>query len=131
MDRDYGARFTIDELVDSTGVQPRRIRYYIQQGLVSPAAGRGRSSYYTRTHVEELEKIRELQQRNLSHDEIRDALKPARTNDQELDGEIWKRVILHPDRELHLRSGAPEHVEALVLQLREIADRWIGPESDG
>lgn len=130
MERDYGARFTIAELVGATGVQQRTIRYYIQQGLLSPAAGRGRSSYYTRTHIEELTKILDLRQRNLSHEEIRDALASDGTEEQRPLGETWRRAVLHPDLEIHVRSGAPEHVEALVRQIQDTVDRWIGPEPD-
>lgn len=130
MDRDFEARFTMSELVEATGLTPRTIRYYIQEGLAPPAAGRGRSSYYTAAHVEALTRIRELRERNLSHDEIRQALAPAPPAHAEA-GETWTRIGLHPALEIHVRADAPEHVRALVRELQDAAGRWLGPEEDG
>lgn len=122
MDRDYGARFTMNELVDATFTPARTIRYYIEKGLLSPALGRGRSSYYTSAHVEELAKIRELRARNLSLDEIRDALAEEATPQEQPLGEQWTRVTLLPDLELYVRDGAPEYVEALARQIVRLVE---------
>lgn len=53
--------WTIDELVEKTGFSRRTIRYYVQEGLVPPPAGRGRGGFYYDSHLAVLEKIRSLQ----------------------------------------------------------------------
>lgn len=130
MDRDYGARFTINELVDATSTPARTIRYYIEKGLLSPALGRGRSSYYTSVHVEELAKIRELRERNLSLDEIRDALSEESAPQEQPLGETWTRVALLPDMELYVRDGAPEYVEALARQIVQLVEHAFETEPE-
>jgi DNA-binding transcriptional MerR regulator len=126
---DEPARFTIADLVEASGLTERTIRYYIQEGLVSPALGRGRARYYTTQHMQELTAVADLRNRHLSIDEIRERLSPqgrpaARRND--LDGETWERVYLHPDLELAIRANAPESVRALARDLRDRAHEWLG-----
>ena len=41
------ARLTFREIVADSGLSERTVRYYIHEGLVPPAIGRGRSAYYT------------------------------------------------------------------------------------
>jgi DNA-binding transcriptional MerR regulator len=127
MDREIEPRFTLDELIDATGVNQRTIRYYVQQGLVPPAAGKGRSSHYTSAHVEALTQIRELRDRNLSIEEIRQVIEAdAQPAVLSAAGESWTRFVLHPGVEIHVLADAPEHVHVLVDQMQQLARRWLG-----
>lgn len=131
MHQEYGPRFTLDELVDATGVSKRNVRYYIGEGLVPAAAGKGRNSYYTAGHVEALARIRELRELNLSIDEIRQAIEAEHSTERtHLPGQNWRRIHLHPDLELHVREGAPENIQALVYQLQASSAEWFGTYED-
>ncbi len=52
---------TLDELTTRVGMSVRNIRFYTTKGLVPPPLRRGRSGYYTDSHVARLELVRELQ----------------------------------------------------------------------
>ena len=129
MDRNDQPRFTAAELEEATGVSARNIRYYIQEGLVPPSAGRGKSAYYTPAHVEQLTLVRDLRARGLSLEEIREALIPVpKTVDD--DRERWRRIRLRDDLEIHIRSDAPEAVQELTRQFREQFRNWLGSDPD-
>lgn len=130
MDRSNQPRFTAVELEDATGVSARNIRYYIQEGLVRPAAGRGKSSYYTPVHVEQLTLVRDLRARGLSLEEIREAM-AAEASPVEEEHESWRRIRLRDDLEIHVRADAPEAIHDLTRQFREQFERWLGSEPDG
>lgn len=125
MSRPTEPRFSLAELVESTGLSERTIRYYIQQGLVPGARGRGRSSYYTPDHLQQLTRVVDLRDRGLSIDEIREAL-AAEVGQISRDVETWERVRLHPDLELLIHADAPEAVKVLARQIEQHAARWLG-----
>jgi len=58
-------QYTIQELSDITGFSRRTIRYYIQEGLLPPPAGRGRGGFYYDSHLQKLSKIKTLQDKGL------------------------------------------------------------------
>ncbi len=117
-------RFTLAELVEATGLSDRTIRYYIEQGIVMGARGRGRSSYYTPEHLERLARVADLRSRGLSLDEIRDAISPAVSNSA-IPDETWQRHLVHPALEINVRSDAPDEVRLLVQRIEQIADQWF------
>jgi DNA-binding transcriptional MerR regulator len=52
---------TLEELTTRVGMSVRNIRFYTSRGLVPPPIRRGRSGYYTDSHVARLDLVRELQ----------------------------------------------------------------------
>ncbi len=56
------ARFSLSELVDASGMPERTVRFYIDQGLIPPALGKGRSRYYTPEHLQLLEQVKTLRE---------------------------------------------------------------------
>jgi DNA-binding transcriptional MerR regulator len=54
-------RYLIEELCTLTSFPRRTVRYYVQEGLVDPPAGRGRGGYYSDLHVAQLTRIHSLQ----------------------------------------------------------------------
>ena len=58
-------RYTIADLERETGISPRNIRYYITQGLLPPANGRGVGATYTAEHLLRLQYVNKLKQDNL------------------------------------------------------------------
>ena len=107
-------RYTMTDLEEQTGFPARTIRYYVAQGLLPPAHGRGPSATYDRTHLLRLQAIRLLKERHLPLDEIKAELGDLR--DEEIAAQLavetappedrWRRVQLHPDIELHVRERA-------------------------
>jgi DNA-binding transcriptional MerR regulator len=124
------ARFTLDELAESSGVPKRTIRFYIAEGLISPAAGRSRSAYYTPTHLQELEQVKLSRERGLSIPEIRD-MRVGSEGKQLRAGVAWERVELHPALELHIRGDAPRSVRQLADWLLRETDAWFGEPQNG
>ncbi|MSP56793.1 MAG: MerR family transcriptional regulator [Myxococcales bacterium] len=65
------ATLTLTDLCDAVDVTPRTVRYYIQQGLLAPAAGAGLAACYNAAHLRRLRVVKALQARHLPLAEIR------------------------------------------------------------
>ena len=130
------------ELEQDTGFTPRTIRFYITRGLLPPAHGRGPSATYDRSHLLRLKAIQLRRGRNQPLEEIKDEL--SGLTDDEIAAELrieteppedrWRRIVLHPDIELHVRErgGERDHkvdeaVDWIVGLARSVVDR-LGPE---
>jgi DNA-binding transcriptional MerR regulator len=130
------ARFSLADLVEASGLPERTVQYYITNGLVDPALGRGRSRYYTPAHLQQLMYVVHLREERLSVDEIRERVAAERAAQAAEAAEAasplpidhWERITLRPDLELHLRSDAPEGVRALARELIRLSDEWFGDE---
>lgn len=136
-------RYTMADLVEETGVTARTIRYYISEGLLPPAHGRGPTATYDLSHLLRLRLIQLLKAnyqpledikvrlQGLSDDEIANLL-DMETRPPE---DRWRRIQLHPDVELHVRERAgtardlalDQAVEQLVGLARTVLDRREGP----
>jgi DNA-binding transcriptional MerR regulator len=68
------ADYTITELSELSGVNRRNIHFYVQQGLLPPAAGAGLGARYTEEHLLRLRAIPVLRNHGLRLDEIRERL---------------------------------------------------------
>jgi len=66
--------YTLQDLVDVSGVTPRTVRYYIAQGLLPSPEGAGLAARYTEGHLARLRLIRQLQREHLPLAEIRTRL---------------------------------------------------------
>lgn len=64
-------RYRLAELATLTGLTPRTIRFYIQEGLLPPPEGAGRAAAYTAEHRDRLALIERLKARYLPLREIR------------------------------------------------------------
>jgi DNA-binding transcriptional MerR regulator len=105
-------RYTMADLEAETGLPGRTIRYYITQGLLPAARGRGVGATYGPTHLLRLKAIGLLKKDNTPLEQIRKRLQDMR--DAELAAMLevetappedrWRRVHLHPDLELHIRE---------------------------
>lgn len=94
-------QYTIQELSELTGFSRRTIRYYIQEGLLKPPAGRGRGGYYYDSHLNSLSKIRQLQNQGLQLSSISKILKEAVT-------ETLDYVKYHTDEKARAESDTDE-----------------------
>lgn len=105
-------RYTMADLEAESGLPARTIRFYITQGLLPAARGRGVGATYGPTHMLRLKAIGLLKKDNTPLEQIRKRL--ADMSDAELAAMLevetappedrWRRVQLHPDLELHIRE---------------------------
>jgi DNA-binding transcriptional MerR regulator len=128
-------RYTMADLEAETGLSARTIRYYITEGLLPAARGRGVGATYSPTHLLRLKAIGLLKKDNAPLEQIRQRLHDMR--DPELAAMLevetappedrWRRVMLHPDLELHVRERGGrnrdytfEQVVDLIVKQSEI-----------
>lgn len=105
-------RYTIGDLENATGISPRTIRYYITEGLLPAAKGRGVGATYGEAHMLRLKAIAALRENHMPLAEIKQRLDGLREVDLSAMLQIetsppedrWRRVLLHPDLELHVRE---------------------------
>lgn len=131
-------RYSIADLERETGVSSRNIRYYISEGMLPPAYGRGPTATYDLGHLLRLRMIARLRDEGIGLKEIRERLGGMSDDDIAAMLKIqtrppedrWRRVLLHPSLELHVREpgGEPdlaleEAVELLVRLAQPVIDR--------
>src|SRR5215510_3280829 len=108
-------RYAIGDLADLGGVSRRTVRYYVQEGLLPAPFGLGRGNHYGREHLDQLLRVKALQESGHSLDEIRRSiggspLAVSEPGDRTLvdatpvSREVWRRLTLAPGVELHLAA---------------------------
>lgn len=122
------ARYAIGDLADLGGVSRRTVRYYVQERLLPPPLGLGRGNHYGPAHLEQLLRVKTLQENGRTLDEIRSVLRggdlqasstvPA--GDARPPRTLWRRLELAPGVELHVSSAV--HLPS-PARLEELA-RW-------
>ena len=65
------ARYAIGDLARLAGVSRRTVRYYVQEDLIPPPHGVGRGNHYGPEHLEQILRVKELQESGRTLDEIR------------------------------------------------------------
>jgi DNA-binding transcriptional MerR regulator len=130
-------RYAIGDLADLGGVSRRTVRYYVQERLLAAPYGVGRGNHYGREHLDQLLRVKALQEDGRTLDEIRDALgqsgrrralmtfespAPARRTLAPPPRTLWRRVTLAPGVELNVsgavRLPSPGTLEALASWCR-------------
>lgn len=101
---------SFDELCSTVDLPSRKVRYYIQMGLVDRPDGTTRWAKYTTRHVEQLLSIKKWQSAGLSLERIRellhgepDDLPPKRQAAGSI--EVWSRLLVAPGIELSVEAG--------------------------
>ena len=105
--------YAIGDLADLAGVSRRTVRYYVQEGLLPAPLGLGRGSHYGPAHLEQLLKVKAMQEAGRTLDEIKRALSGrggpnslhAAESDQLPERSIWRRIAIAPGVELHVSGG--------------------------
>lgn len=105
-------RYTLSDLERETGVTSRTIRYYISEGLLQPAYGRGPSATYDPDHLLRLQLITKLKDERLSLRDIKERLSHLTPEDiavllkvqMQPEVDTWRRYQLHPDFEIAVRD---------------------------
>jgi DNA-binding transcriptional MerR regulator len=122
-----GDQWSVGDLARLGGVSRRTVRYYVQEGLIPPPRGLGRAATYGHDHLERLLRVKELQERGLTLEEVRREVEPGRrakdlkekertsAAQARLARSLWTRIEILPGVELHLSSGslAPSKLDEL------------------
>lgn len=108
-------RYTMADLERTSGIPARTIRYYIANGLLQPAYGRGPTATYDSDHLLRLQYIQRLKDERLPLKEIQERLSDLTPEDiaialkvqMEPSAETWRHVTLHPDLVIQIRDRQP------------------------
>ena len=133
------ARYAIGDLARLAGVSRRTVRYYVQEGLIPPPLGVGRGNHYGPEHLDQILRVKVMQEAGRSLDEIRrapaaGALPPAAPAAASLERSVWRRVTLAPGVELHIagdvRLPSPGRFHELAAWCRRHLTPMTGPEDE-
>lgn len=136
--------FTLEELSPLVEMNKRKIRFYIQKGLVDKPEGTGKGAYYTHRHLEQLLTIRKWKEAGLSLERIEELLgytdqtadlvrpipppRPKKTGSVE----VWSHIYIEDGVELHIdphRSGlSPEQIRALSQEILKLYENILSKE---
>ena len=104
-------RYAVGDLARLFGVSRRTVRYYVQEGLISPPFGVGRGNHYGPEHLEQILHVKAQQEAGRTLDEIRAAargpeagVKAGRRSGEpaHVERSLWRRLSLAPGVELHV-----------------------------
>lgn len=128
---DNAVRYAIGDLARLAGVSRRTVRYYVQEGLIPAPLGVGRGNHYGPEHLEQILRVKAMQESGQMLDDIRHALasgvtrgsKPGRAIAPVLpERSLWRRVTLGPGVELHIsgnvRLPSPGRLQELAAWCR-------------
>jgi DNA-binding transcriptional MerR regulator len=122
------ARYAIGDLAALGGVSRRTVRYYVQEGLIPRPLGVGRGDHYTNEHLEQLLRVKNMQEAGRTLEEIRQALAgprgrraagAVRAGRPLVHRSLWRHVPLAPGVELQVASTVRLPSQA---RLQELAD---------
>lgn len=113
-------RYAIGDLARLAGVSRRTVRYYVQEELIPPPLGIGRGNHYGPEHLDQILRVKAMQEAGRTLDEIRkSAPSPRATPDKStrlrgvdvespdiaLERSLWRRLTLAPGVELHVAGN--------------------------
>ena len=105
-------RYAIGDLARLGGVSRRTVRYYVQEGLIPPPLGVGRGNHYGAEHLEQIIRVKAMQEAGRTLDEIRRGpaaatlrRKSRAADTAQVDRSIWRRLTLAPGVELHVAGS--------------------------
>jgi DNA-binding transcriptional MerR regulator len=122
-------QYTIEELCLNSGIKRRTIRYYIQEGLLDPPAGRGRGGFYYDSHLERLHQIKSLQEKGMRLAAIREFFRNKGEESPRDRRDIWIRIPLMDGLEIHIRRETEEKKRTEIEDLIRVAKSIIGRRS--
>ena len=124
--------FSLDELCALVELPKRRIRFYMQRGLVDKACGSSRGSYYTEEHLNQLLTVRKWQEAGLSLDRIAELIRSDGLIEIPVPKpkpgsiKVWSHIHLSPGVELHIEPGmsglTPEQIREMSMAMTSLLD---------
>jgi DNA-binding transcriptional MerR regulator len=121
------ARYAIGDLAALGGVSRRTVRYYVQEGLIPKPLGVGRGDHYTNEHLEQLLRVKSLQEAGRTLDEIRRAtagprgraIEAPRVEVPAVRRSMWRHLTLAPGVELQVAANVRIPSPARLQELAE------------
>ena len=114
-------QYTIKDLCEITGYTRRTIRYYIQEGLLDPPAGRGRGGFYFDSHLKRLREIKSLQDKGLKLSTILDVLKKGKEPELLNSRELWIKYPIDQGIEIHISRELEEKERKKIAEIIRVA----------
>ena len=109
--------YTIGELSELTGYSRRTIRYYIEEGLLDPPAGRGRGGFYYDSHIEKLLQIRAFQEKGMKLAAVQELFSRGKKMEPSSSREVWIKYPLTPGIEINVQREFEEKEGKLVTEI--------------
>lgn len=103
-------RYAIGDLAELADVSRRTVRYYVQEGLLPAPFGVGRGNHYGREHLDQLLKVKALQEAGHTLEEIRRVLDGG----QELPRSFEPAIQAVPARAIYRRLNVAPGVDLHV-----------------
>ncbi len=111
-------KYSLQEVCSMTGVNRRKLRYYIDRGLIDrPEGPKGNGAFYTEKHVDQLLETRQWKDAGLSLERIQGIVKgvvknqkgsgltlPPLKSKKTGDVDIWNRVYISDGIELNINT---------------------------
>jgi DNA-binding transcriptional MerR regulator len=113
--------YTIEDLCELTGYTRRTIRYYIQEGLLDPPAGRGRGGFYFDSHLKRLNEIKSLQDKGLKLAGIQEVLKKGKEPELLNIRELWIKYPIDQGIEIHISRDLEEKERKKITEIIRVA----------
>ena len=129
-------KFTIEEICALVDMNKRKVRFYIQKGLVDRPEGIGKGAFYTRRHLEQLLAVRKWKDAGLTLERIQEIFsseKAATGSSKPLPPpilkkqgtvEVWSHLHVSDGVELHIEPGragmSPDQVRALFREVMNL-----------
>ena len=113
--------YTIEELAEMTGLNRRTIRFYVQEGLLEPPAGRGRGGFYYDSHLERLRQIKHLQEKGLSLAAIKGLPEHTAELPEAEQRDVWIRYRVVPGFEINVTRELEEKERRKIAEMLRIA----------
>jgi len=125
-------KYTIKELTELTGVTCRTIRYYIQEGLINPPAGRGRGGFYYDSHLTRLLQIKAYQEQGIGLSAMVSLLRNEPPEEPMLSREVIIRYEIVPGIELcvsrDMEVSQPKKIREIIRIAKAIAQGKVRNE---
>jgi DNA-binding transcriptional MerR regulator len=134
------ARYAIGDLAALGGVSRRTVRYYVQEGLIPKPLGVGRGDHYTNDHLEQLLRVKNMQEAGRTLEEIRQALagprarragEAPRLRTPAVRRSLWRHVALAPGVELLVASTVRLPSPARLQELADWCRQYFIAEPPG
>ena len=120
-------QYTIEDLCELTGYTRRTIRYYIQEGLLDPPAGRGRGGFYFDSHLKRLNEIKSFQDKGLKLAAIQEVLKKGKEPELLNVRELWIKYPIDQGIEIHISRDLEEKERKKITEIIRIARSILEP----
>ena len=121
-------KYTIEQLGELTGFTRRTIRYYVQEGLIDPPAGRGRGGFYYDSHVQQLLRIKSFQEKGIGITAMVSLMKNEAPEPVLPSREVMIRYEILPGIEINISREMEIKEPKKVLEIIRIAKSIVKGE---